>query len=296
MAGTVRRIKASQLVPTRAWPVWLFFATAEALLVGILWGWQPSKRFETFTDGTPPIVNLIWYMLINWGALLALAGSVARSRNGLREWWSAKGDPTGLFQRAEIRNSFKTFLIALTLSVSGILVLWTSYHMDGASFPANIELSWLAAIALCFVFTITGALCFIQYSAMQRFRAGAWAGVGLLIAFYFVMGVVGFLYEDKNNSPFLVNPVFFAQGLTRGDEMMTRISVRYNEQDATKVESYVKPNDAPPEDANSLITRALITEGLLALGFFGLAFLKWRRIEDEMLESERKMQGEAVMN
>jgi hypothetical protein len=296
MAGAVRRIKASQLVPTSARPVWLFFATAEALLVGILWGWQPSKLYYNMADGTAPIVHLILYMMINWGALLALAGSSALSRNGLREWWSARGDPTGLFQRGEIRNSFKTFLIALGLSVAGLVVLWTSYHMDGAGFPQNMALYWLVPILFCFVFTIGGALCFIQYSAMQRFRTGAWAGVGLLLAFYLVAGVVGLLFEDRNNSAFLVNPIFFAQSVTRGDDLMSRISVKFNEQDETRVESYVRPNDAVIPDSNPIILRALLTEGLLALGFFSLAFLKWRRLEDEMLESERGSQSAATMN
>jgi hypothetical protein len=283
-AGAVRRIKASHLVPVKAWPVWLFFAMAEALLVGILWGWQTTSRYELNVYGTAPAMQLLLYMMLNWGALLALAGSIAVSRNGLREWWSAEGDPLGLFQREEIRNSFKTFLIALGISVTGLVALWTSYHMDVAEFPQNISLFQLVPIALGFTFTIAGALCFIQYCAMQRFRARAWAGVGLVVAFYFVMGVAGLLFEERNNTAFVANPAFFAHELTRKDNYMGRTSVRYNPYDKTRIDFYGFPNDAREAGGSALITHALLTEGLLALGCFGLVFLKWRKIEDEMLE------------
>lgn len=285
-AGAVRRIKASQLVPLKAWPVWLFFATAESLLVGILWGWQPTSRYELTAYGTAPIIHLIFYMLVNWGALLVLAASIALSRNGLREWWSAESDLLGLFHREEIRSSFKTFLIALGVSVAGLVALWTSYHMDVADFPENISLSQLVPIALGFVLSVAAALCFIQYCAMQRFRARAWAGVGLVVAFYFVMGVAGLLFENRNNTAFLVNPVFFAHELVRKDDYMGRTSVRYNPFVQGEIDFFGKPNDMKGSDPASLIIHALFTQGLLALGCFGLAYLKWRKIEDEMLASE----------
>lgn len=282
-AGAVRRIKASQLVPLKAWPVWLFFATAEGLLVGILWGWQPTSRYELHAYGTAPIIHLIFYMIVNWGALLALAGSIALSRNGLREWWSAESDPLGLFHREEIRNSFKTFLIALGVAVAGLVALWTSYHMDVADFPENISLFQLVPIVSGFVLSVAGALCFVQYSAMQRFRARAWAGVGLVVAFYFVMGVAGLLFENRNNTAFLVNPAFFAHELTRKDDYMARVSVKYNPYDERVIDSYIKPDDEKGSDSGGLIVHALFTEGLLAFGCFGLAYLKWRKIEEEML-------------
>ncbi|MBD0369427.1 MAG: hypothetical protein ICV60_01130 [Pyrinomonadaceae bacterium] len=282
-AGAVRRIKASQLVPVGAWPVWFFFATAESLLVGILWGWQTSSRSDLYAYGTPPVMQLITYMMINWGALLALAGSLAVSRQGLREWWSAEGDPLVLFQREESRNSFKTFLIALGVSVLGLIALWISYHLDVGEFPQNISLHYLLPVVLGFVLTIAGMLCFVQYCAMQRFRARAWAGVGLVIAFYFVMGIAGLMFENKNNTAFLVNPAFFAHELTRKDNYMGRTSMRYNPFDEIKVDFYNFPNNARRDRGTSLVTRALLVEGLLALGCFGLAFLKWRKIEEEML-------------
>ncbi|HYO90953.1 MAG TPA: hypothetical protein VEQ40_04925, partial [Pyrinomonadaceae bacterium] len=282
-AGAVRRIKASQLVPLKAWPVWLFFATAESLLVGILWGWQPTSRHELHAYGPAPIDHLMFYMLINGGALLVLAGSMALSRSGLREWWSAESDTLGLFHRAEIRSSFKTFLIALGVAVAGLIALWTSYHMDVAEFPANISLHQLAPIALGFTLSIAGAVCFIQYCAMQRFRARAWAGVGLVVAFYFVTGVAGLMFEKRNNTAFVANPAFFAHELTRRDDYMGRISVRYNPYDESKIDFYNKPNNMKGSDPAGLVIHALFTEGLLALGCFGLAYLKWRRIEEEML-------------
>jgi hypothetical protein len=281
-AGAVRSIKASQLVPVGAWPVWLFFTMAEALVVGILWGWQPTSRYEVHAYGTAPVSQLFFYMIINWAALLVLAGSIALSRDGLREWWSAGNDPLGLFQREEIRNSFKTFLIALGVALSGLVALWVSYHMDVEEFPQNISLSQLVPIVLGFGLTIAGALCFIQYCAMQRFRARAWAGVGLVVAFYFVMGVAGLLFENRNNTAHLVNPAFFAHELTRGDNYMGRVAVRYNPYDDTKIDFYNTQNK-PASDNTGLIIHALFAEGLLALGCFGLAYLKWRKIEDEML-------------
>lgn len=285
-AGAVRRIKASQLVPLKAWPVWLFFITAEAMLVGILWGWQPTSYYELNAYGTAPIVHLILYMLLNWGALLVLAGSIVLSRNGLREWWSAESDPMGLFQREEIRNSFKTFLIALTVAITGMVALWISYHMDVSDFPENISLHQLVPIVLGFTLAIMGALCFIQYSALQRFRARAWAGVGLVVAFYFVMGVTGLMFENRNNTAFLVNPAFFAQELTGKDNYMGRSSVRYNPLDKRKIDFYNTANAKKGSDSSSLIIHALFAEGLLAFGCFGLVYLKWRKIEEEMLEGE----------
>jgi hypothetical protein len=285
-AGAVRKIKASQLVPVKAWPVWLFFATAEALLVGLMWGWQYRARDTMVAYGTAPIMHLIFYMLVNWIALLVLAGGMALSRNRLREWWSAGDDPLGLFQREEIRNSFKTFLIALGISLAGLIALWVSYHRDAEDLPQNMALSELVPIALGFALTVLGALCFIQYSAMQRFRARAWAGVGLVVAFYFVASVTGLLFKDGNNTASLINPVFYAYELTEGDVHMDRVSVRYKLDDYSKIDYYAKRRIASRSDKSGLVIHGLLAEGLLALGCFGLAYLKWRRIEDEMLREK----------
>jgi hypothetical protein len=285
-AGAVRRIKASQLVPIKAWPVWLFFATAEALLVGILWGWQPRASYQLTFYGTPPVQQLIFYMVFNWLALVTLAGSLALSRNRLREWWSAGEDPLGLFHRAEVRDSVKTFLIALGVSLAGLVALWVGYHADGDDFPMSLVLSQLLPIALGFTFAVVGALCFIQYSAMQRFRARAWAGVGLVIIFYLVMIVPGMLIEKSDNSANLVNPAFFTYELTQGDIYMDRNAVKYNLYDLREVDFYNTSRKLDRTDHSGLIIHALLAEGLLAIGSLGLAYLKWRKLEDEMLEKQ----------
>jgi hypothetical protein len=287
-AGAVRKIKASQLVPVRAWPVWLFFATAEALLVGILWGWQYYSSYQLTFYGTPPVQHLIFYMVINWFALITLAGSLALSRNRLREWWSAGDDPLGLFHRAEVRNSIKTFLIALGVSLTGLVALWIGYHADGDEFPQTLVLSQLVPIALGFTFAVAGALCFIQYSAMQRFRARAWAGVGLVLIFYLVLGVAGLLIDKSDNTANLVNPACFAYQLTEGDVYMDRNYVRYNWYDLTRVAFYNTTRGMNRTDHSGLIIHGLLAEGLLALGTFGLAYLKWRKLVDEMVESKDK--------
>ena len=284
-AGAVRRIKASQLVPVKAWPVWLFFVTAEALLVGILWGWQPSHSYDLNTYGTAPVLNLIFYMVINWAALLTLAGSIALSRNRLREWWSAGSDPLGLYQRAEVRNNFKTFIIALAISIAGLIALWMSYHADADDFPRNIALTQLVPIVLGFAFTILGTLFFVQYSAMQRFRARAWAGVGLVVAFYLMMSVVGLIFKGENNTANLLNPAIYAYEITRGDPYMDRVSVKYHSYTEPKVEFHQVARVLESSGQSTLIFHGLLAEGLLAMGCFGLAFLKWRKIEDEMMES-----------
>jgi hypothetical protein len=282
-AGAVRRIKASQLIPLKTWPVWLFFATAEAMLVGVLWGWQPVDTYDVSVYGPAPIMSLLGYMFINGAALLVLAGSLALSRNRLREWWSAGTDPLGLFQRAEIKNSFKTFVIALLISSAGIVALWTSYHMDSRNYPGNLSLHQLVPVVLTFALSVSGMLCFVQYCAMQRFRARAWAGVGLVVAFYLVAAVVGSLFEEKNNTASLLNPAVYAYELTRGDLYMDRASARYNSYDHREVVSYKPERTATSLDQTNLTTHALFAEGLLALGALGLAYLKWRKIEDEML-------------
>lgn len=285
-AGAVRMIKASQLVPLKPWPVWLFFATAEALLVGIIWGWQPDFKYNGQAHGTPPIARLLFYIFINWGALLILAASIALSRNRLREWWSAQDDLFGLFQRAEIRNSFKTFIIALGISLVGLCALWMSYHTDGDDSSSNARLFQLVPIAVAFTLTIAGALCFIQYCAMQRFRARAWAGVGLVVIFYLLIGAAGALFKDETNTANLVNPAIYAYELTEGDRYMDKKLVRYDPNDPSVIFSSETSRVSSRYDDSGVILHGFLAQGLLAFGCFGLAYLKWRRIEDEMMEQK----------
>jgi hypothetical protein len=282
--GAVRRIKASQLVPLKAWPVWLFFATAEALFVGLQWGWQ-YREYGPSYNYTAPITKLVFYLLINWATLLALTGSFALGRNRLQEWRSARTDALGLLHREEIRNNFKTFLIAFLVSIAGLVALWISYHSDTASFSRTLSLQQLLPIILGFTFTIAATLSFVQYCAMQRFRARAWAGVGLVVAFYLLLGVCGMFFREEDNTISLLNPVIYAAQITKGDPYIDRAIIVYQ---------YSEPTDRAAIARNKkqsvkgrLIVHGLIAEGILALGCFGLAYLKWRKLEDEMLESRK---------
>src|SRR5207248_1138329 len=109
--GAVRQVKAVQLIPTGPRTIWLCFASAEALLVGIFWGWEQYARERYIHDS--PYEGLIFYLTLNLLALAALAGGSALRRGRLREWWSGARDPLALFQRREIRNTLQTYAIAL---------------------------------------------------------------------------------------------------------------------------------------------------------------------------------------
>lgn len=278
-AGTVRRIKASQLIPLRSWPVWLFFVSSEAVLTGLLWGGfdeGPYNRFSLF----PPGARLVIYLLLNWAALMVLAGSSALGRERLREWWSASSDPLSLFQRREIKKALTTFMVALGISLFGLTALWASFHMDEVFYPQSIPSGLqLAAIIACFTFAVAGAAAFVQYSAMQRFRIGAWAGVVLTLIFYLVMGVIGASLENKRNTAALMNPLIYTAVITEDDPYLERRNTygpRHLEHDANRV-----PDTAAVWKA---LVHGLLANGALALCCFGLAYAKWLKTEGEILE------------
>jgi hypothetical protein len=278
-AGTVRRLKASQLIPLRPWPVWLFFASSEAVLTGLLWGGfdeGPDNRYFLF----PPSVRLVIYLLLNWAALMVLAGSSALGRERLREWWSASSDPLSLFQRREIKKALTTFIVALGISLFGLTALWASFHMDTLFYPQSIPGALqLAAITACFTFAVAGAAAFIQYSAMQRFRIGAWAGVVLTLIFYLVMGVIGASLENKRNTAALMNPLVYTVTITEGDPFIDRRDT-YDVRHA--------PNGVSRDTDMAAVWKALahglLAEGALALCCFGLAYARWLKTEGEILE------------
>ena len=270
-AGTVRRIKASQLIPLRPWPTWLFFASAEAVLIGLFWGgFTQPYDFRIFE--MPPIARLIFYLLLNWAALVILAGSTALSRERLREWWSASDDPLAVFQRQEIKNVLITFGAALGIALAGLTALWASFHIYTAPTPQAVSSpAQLIAIAICFTLTVSGMAVFIQYCALHRFRIGAWAGVSLAIIFYLVMGVVGASLEDKKNTAALLNPLVYANAITEGDPYMDRHK------------TYGVTQEPKPDVSEGTLIHGLLAETLLAAGCFGLALVKWRKTEEEML-------------
>jgi hypothetical protein len=273
--GTVRRIKASQLIPVSPWPTWLFFASAEAVLAGLLWGgYSHSYNVETYE--TPPVARLIFYLFLNWVALMILAGSSALGRGRLREWWSAGSDELALFQRQEIKNALTTFLVALGISLMGLTALWASFHTYSAAFTQSVpESVRLAAITACFTFTVAGMAAFIQYCAMQRFRIGAWAGVVLTVVFYLTMAVTGVSLESKNNTAALINPLVYTDSITEDDPYLNRQGTH-------------RAVSAWDEGLTArALLHGLIAEGALAALCFGLAYARCRKTEEEILRERR---------
>lgn len=272
-AGTVRRIRVSQLTPVRPWPAWLFFASAEAVLTGLFWGGfteADSGRFFLF----PPVARICFYLLLNWAAFTILAGSSALSRGRLREWWSERCDSFAVFERQEIKNAITTFAIAVGISLVGLIMLWASFHTYTPASPqSESDLPQLAAIALGFTLTVAAMALFIQYCAMQRFRIGAWAGVALAVIFYMVMGIVGASIEDRKNTAALINPIVFTSIITEGNTFINRRS------------SFGDVLHEPDlEVTGATLAQGLIAQGLLALGCFGLAYAKCRKTEEEILQ------------
>ncbi len=279
--GAVGRVKSWQLIPTKPFALWFFIAAAETLLVGLLWG--------RHANDTIPNERLVIYLLLNWIALAALAGSSALRRGRLREWWSAERDPVAVFQRGEIKNTLKTFLIALGISLAGFTALWTSYrfHPDGSFGGLNTPA--LFSVAFCFAATMLGMAAFIQFVALYRFRIGGWAGVALMLIFYIFMAVAGALFDGKHNSAALANPLVYAEATTKGDYFMdsyyydTRAEYLGGEYRQVPI---INPKYEVRTDSyniGSAHARGLIIEGVLALCCFGLAYIKWSRVREEML-------------
>jgi hypothetical protein len=210
--GAVGRVKAWQLIPVRPHAFWLFMAAAETLLVGLLWG--------RHVDDGRPAARLVLYMLLNWIALAALAGGSALRRGRLREWWSAERDPVAVFQRGEIKNSLKTFLVALGVSLAGLSALWLSFRVGPDGSFGGFGFKQFLPVAFCFAATMLGMAAFVQYAALHRFRLGGWAGVALLGVFYIFMGVAGALFDGRDNSAALVNPLSYTEATTKGNYYM----------------------------------------------------------------------------
>jgi hypothetical protein len=278
-AGAVRQIKVGQLIPVGPRTIWLFFASAEILLLGLCWG----RAYETPTfiyvspPGIPPVVRVVLYLFFNWLALMMLAGSYALSRGRLREWWSAERDPFTLFQRREMKNALKTFLLALGLAETGLLLLWNSFQLqERAGFVFVTYSLQMTAIALAFALTVLGMAAFIQYCAMQRFRIGSPAGAIFTILFYLTVGVAGLMFESKNNTPALLNPLVYAYNMCEGERGLDYIPAEDSDMAVSQQNQFV--------DRGSILVHGLLAESILAAGCFGLAYLKWKRTREEILE------------
>nr|MBA3768838.1 hypothetical protein [Acidobacteriota bacterium] len=179
-----------------------------------------------------------------------------------------------VFERREIKNAITTFVLALGISLIGLIALWGSFHTYTPTHPqSGSDVPQLAAIIVSFTLTVAAAAFFIQYCAMQRFRIGAWAGVALAIVFYMVMGIVGASIEDKKNTAALLNPLVYTNVITDGN---TYLDSHENFGDVLH-----EPN---LEVTGATLAHGLIAEGVLALGCFGLAYLKCRKTEEEILQ------------
>ncbi len=290
-AGAVRRVKVWQLIPVGPRAAWLFFVTASALVVGLLWG--------RHVDDGLPAERLQVYMALSWGALALLAGGSALTRDRLREWWSAERDPLALLQRSEIKASAATLAVAGGVSLAGLFALWMSYHVDPVGNSYGYDLwSLFLPIALCFALTLCATAAFVQFCAMFRFRIGGWAGVALLAVFYAFAGVASAMVNEHDNAAALLNPLAYAETVTRGDYFMDS---RYNSEpwpdeelrhrlaghdyprEKVKLPQDYMPRSRPRYDVDAAVVRGLAIESGFALLCLGLAAFKLKRTRRDLL-------------
>ena len=291
-AGAVRRVGALQLMPAGPRAAWLFFVSAEALLVGLLWGRHVGDDI--------PQERLVTFMLLNWAALGCLAAGSALTRGRLREWWSAERDPLALFRRAEIKNALKSFVVLLGVAEAGLLALWLSYHSepDGSLGALNLG-SQLLPVAASFALSTAGTAAFVQFCAMYRFRVGGWAGVWLSVVFYVFVTVAGAMCDEPDSTPAVLNPLAYAVVVTKGDYFVDSFNYsRYTYAPEPAVgphgeggwtlnaarERY-SPRDEPDYDVRRAAARGLAAQALLAAICFGLAYFKWTRTRARMLRA-----------
>lgn len=287
--GAVRRVKVWQLIPTGPRVAWLFFVGAGLLATGLLWG--------RYVDDAVPVDRLQMFMLLAWGAFAALAGGSALTRNRLREWWSAERDPLALLQRAEIRASITTMLVAFGVSLAGLSALWVSYHVDplGHRYAPNLGSQFLP-VALGFALTLVATAAFVQFCAMFRFRVGGWAGVALLVMLYAFAGVAGMMFKEQDNTPALLNPLAYTEAVTKGDYFLdstfnseaddwTRSEPRasFHRVGQVLVPNDYTPHQSPKYDQTAAIIRGLVAQSTLALFCLYLAYLKYQRTRRDML-------------
>ncbi|MEJ7576212.1 MAG: hypothetical protein WKF74_04300 [Pyrinomonadaceae bacterium] len=272
-AGAVRMVKANQLIVTGSRTLWLFFLSAEALFVGLLWG--EAKNYNR------PIQFLMLYIVLNWLALAIFAGSSALGRSRLREWWDAGRDPVTAFNRREIIDSLKTFLITIGIAEFGLVALWLSYHTNYGSVPSiDFGLIRLLAIAVCLALTVISMTAFVQYCAMRRFRIGGWAGVALMLVFYVCM-VVGVEAMGRTNSMFgLFHPATYAYTVSEGDAYMHKNDRKTFDETVIDQRETLSMYKNDPEKA---LLEGLLVQSLLAFGCVWLARSKWESTRAEML-------------
>ncbi len=279
---SVRQIKTSQLIRLQQWPLWLFLLVSEAVLVGLDWRWT-GDTVEGYFGYTPPIVKLVFYLSLNWVALLILAGGSAVGSDRIRELWSATRDAHVIFNRSEIKKIALTFLIATGISVAGLIALWQSYHAPLNGVTPNISQGVvMISVALCFVATVIGMAAFVQYCAMSKLRMGGWAGVALAIALYGVLAVAGSLTGSSKGVISLLNPLQFMDAVTEQDDCMQRASAEKPRPIGSDLD-IMKGEGIQEADPNVTLIRGVMGESLLAMMFVGLTFLRWNKLKDEMI-------------
>jgi hypothetical protein len=264
--GSIRRIKVSQLIPLSPYTIWIFFASAEFLLLGIFW--NSARPYSN------PIGWITLYLFFNWIALATLIGSSALSRERLREWWSVGHDPLSVLQRSEIKNALKTFFVALGIAEAGLIALWLGYHMDSPGNPYTLKVfSQLIPIALAFAITVLTVALFAQFCAMHRFRIGGWAGIVLAFIFYIVMAIAGFQFSNKNNSFALINPLIYTDSICERDAYTNY-----------RTSCFTKPQI--PAIKTTTIAHGLLAQSLLGLWCFGLAYVKFKKTRRDIFEEK----------
>lgn len=283
-AGSVREVKASRLARVSSRTVWLFIASWQVVIVGLLWGYSGTTR------ALAPLTSVIFYLAANWAMLALLAGGFALDRNRLREWRSADlSDVLAAVHRREISDAIKTYLFALGSAVVGLGALWTSFFrslnvsMDGR---ASVI---LVAVALSFVVTMIAMGAFVQFCAMYRFRAGAWAGVALTIMFYMITAVGAAISDTRTSQNVLtqINPLIYTNAVAVDEHNSVPRTYYYSDRPTTFNERRLALPLQPITQRPSL--RALLLQGLLASFAFGLMSWKWRRTRDEMLKPDAEI-------
>jgi hypothetical protein len=133
---------------------------------------------------------------------------------------------------------------------------------------------------------------------MFRFRIGGWAGVALLAFVYAFAGVAGVMLYGRANTAALLNPLSYADVVTRGDYFMDST---YNSRAWTDEELELRreagtyptvkvilphdytPRSLPYQDLDAAAARGLAVESGFAILCLALAALKLKRTRRDLL-------------
>jgi hypothetical protein len=264
--GAVRAFKDLQLIKLSTAPIWYFFASLEAMLVGLFW----KGHFFSYSGGyyykSLGMEHILAYLGINWMAITFLAGSSAINRDQLREWWSVERDANSILKRSELRNAVITYPIAIAIALIGLTALWLSfgfYFLDVECNQYYVDYNYyipfyvFVIAAITFLFRMAGMAGFIQFWSMHRFKAARWVGVTLWGVLFLVLGI-GAVIISKWAVLSLINPSAILLFRDCSDSFSRM-------------------------DAPTVILEILTVEAVIATGFILLAYFKWRRTYREMV-------------